>query len=176
MSFFLRQTAFFLRGLASPEIREHRKPLSGRPSLDAATMESRHDDRLHIEGIDALFRSREKPISQLFTLWPEPIYEAGRPTDAHCAGKNTNVAADGPRKSLHVDQRIVRDATSTTGARRQASSGMLRRRAPVAAKSAAASAGAIVGVGGSPTPPGSASLCMMCASITGGACVIRRIR
>jgi hypothetical protein len=71
MPFFPRQIAFFLRRLASPEIRGHRKLQSGRPSLDAVTMEPQHDYRLHSEEISAFFRSREKPISQLFTLWPD---------------------------------------------------------------------------------------------------------
>jgi hypothetical protein len=57
------------------------------------------------------------------------------------------------RRFCSAKQKIASYAAKT--AELHARIGMLRWRFPVAAKNAAASAGAIVGVGGSPAPPGS---------------------
>ena len=56
------------------------------------------------------------------------------------------------------------------GARRN---GRRRRRRPVAAKTAFATAGAITGTPGSPTPPGAASLSMMCTMTSGISASVR---
>jgi len=51
--------------------------------------------------------------------------------------------------------------------------GSRRRRLPVAAKTAFATAGAITGTPGSPTPPGAASLSMICTTTSGISASVR---